>query len=90
VSRDTTQAVEELPVRRPRQSRQIGVTLNRIFADAGHRGHNTPPGVRFKVYAAGRELRVTEHIGPQLRWRSAVKPKGVVAPLRKSRDIRPS
>jgi transposase, IS5 family len=50
------------------------VTLNRILADAGYRGHNAPPDYRFKVYTAGQKRRMTEHIRRQLRQRSAVEP----------------
>jgi transposase, IS5 family len=32
---------------------QIGVTLNRILADAGYCGHNALSAYRFKVYTAG-------------------------------------
>jgi transposase, IS5 family len=53
---------------------QIGVTLNRILADAGYRGHNAPPDYRFKVYTAGQKRRMTGHIRRQLRRRSAVEP----------------
>ena len=52
---------------------QIGMTLNRILADAGYRGHNAPPEYRFKVYT-GQKRRMTEHIRRQLRRRSAVEP----------------
>jgi len=39
-------------------------TLDRIFADAGYRGHNTPPDDKFKVYTAGHKRRVT----PEIKW----------------------
>jgi hypothetical protein len=53
---------------------QIGVTLNRILADAGYRGHHAPPASRLKVYTAGQKRRMTEQIRRQLRRRSAVEP----------------
>jgi transposase, IS5 family len=58
----------------PEMEQQIGVTLNRILADAGYRGHNAPPEYRFKVYTAGQKRRMTEHIRRQLRRRSAAEP----------------
>ena len=58
----------------PEMELQIGVTLNRILADAGYRGHNAPPASRFKVYTAGQKRRMTEQIRRQLRRRSAVEP----------------
>src|SRR5580692_10889025 len=56
----------------PEIEAQIGVSLARIVADRGYRGHNAPPDHRFKVYISGQRRRVTEHIKRELRRRSAV------------------
>ncbi|MGV6876745.1 IS5 family transposase [Pseudochelatococcus sp. B33] len=53
---------------------QVGVTLSRIVADAGYRGHNAPPTHRFKVYAAGQKRGVTAAIKRDMRRRAAVEP----------------
>jgi transposase, IS5 family len=58
----------------PEMERQIGITLNRAFTDAGYRGHNAPPEHRFRIYTAGQKRRMTEHIKRQMRRRSAVEP----------------
>jgi IS5 family transposase len=58
----------------PEIEAQIGVSLARIIADRGYRGHNAPPDHRFKVYISGQKHRVTEHIKRELRRRSAVEP----------------
>jgi IS5 family transposase len=58
----------------PEMERQIGITLNRAFTDAGYRGHNAPPQHRFRIYTAGQKRRMTEHIKRQMRRRSAVEP----------------
>ena len=58
----------------PEIEAQIGVSLARIIADRGYRGHNAPPDHRFKVYISGQRRRVTEHIKRELRRRSAVEP----------------
>jgi IS5 family transposase len=58
----------------PEIETQIGVSLSRIVADRGYRGHNAPPDHRFKVYISGQKRRVTEHIKRELRRRSAVEP----------------
>jgi len=58
----------------PEIEAQIGVSLARIVADRGYRGHNAPPDHRFKVYTSGQKRRVTEHIKRELRRRSAVEP----------------
>jgi IS5 family transposase len=58
----------------PEIEAQIGVSLSRIIADRGYRGHNAPPDHRFKVYISGQRRRVTEHIKRELRRRSAVEP----------------
>lgn len=53
---------------------QVGVTLSRIVADAGYRGHNAPPTHCFKVYTAGQKRGVTEAIKRDMRRRAAVEP----------------
>jgi IS5 family transposase len=58
----------------PEIEAQIGATLTRIVADRGYRGHNAPPGHKFKVYISGQRRRVTETIKRELRRRSAVEP----------------
>jgi IS5 family transposase len=58
----------------PEMERQIGVTLNRVFTDAGYRGHNAPPDYQFRIYTAGQKRRMTEQIKRQMRRRSAVEP----------------
>jgi transposase, IS5 family len=58
----------------PEIETQIGASLARIVADRGYRGHNAPPGYKFKVYISGQRRRVTETIKRKLRRRSAVEP----------------
>src|SRR5580700_10652321 len=58
----------------PEIETQIGATLSRIVADRGYRGHNAPPGHKFKVYISGQRRGVTETIKRELRRRSAVEP----------------
>jgi transposase, IS5 family len=58
----------------PEIEAQIGATLSRIVADRGYRGHNAPPGHKFKVYISGQRRRVTQTIKRKLRRRSAVEP----------------
>ena len=53
---------------------QIGVSLSRIVADRGYRGHNAPPDHKLKVYISGQKRGVTEAIKRELRRRSAVEP----------------
>ena len=52
----------------------VGNVLERIFADAGYRGHNAPPEYKFKVFTAGQRRRVTPQIKRQMRRRAAVEP----------------
>ncbi len=52
----------------------VGNVLERIFADAGYRGHNAPPEYKFKVFTAGQKRRVTAQIKRQMRRRAAVEP----------------
>src|SRR3989442_2532568 len=52
----------------------VGNVLERIFTDAGYRGHNAPPEYKFKVFTAGQKRRVTPQIKRQMRRRAAVEP----------------
>jgi transposase, IS5 family len=58
----------------PEIETQIGASLARIVADRGNRGHNAPPGHKFRVYISGQRRRVTGTIKRELRRRSAVEP----------------
>jgi IS5 family transposase len=40
----------------------IGNTIERLFADAGYRGHNAPPDYNFSVYTSGQKRRLTPQI----------------------------
>src|SRR3954467_4473793 len=39
----------------PAMQALIGNTLERVFTDAGYRGHKAPPDHRFKVFTAGQK-----------------------------------
>ena len=52
----------------------VGNILERIFTDAGYRGHNAPPEHRFKVFTAGQKRHVSPQIKRQMRRRAAVEP----------------
>ncbi|MDR2853594.1 MAG: IS5 family transposase [Burkholderiaceae bacterium] len=52
----------------------IGVTLGKIVADAGYRGHNAPKDKMFKVHVAGYKRGLTKTIKRALRRRAAVEP----------------
>ena len=57
----------------PAITEQIGVSLARVYADAGYRGHNAPrPGPR--VYTSGQKRGVTDQIKRELRRRAAIEP----------------
>jgi IS5 family transposase len=58
----------------PEIEAQTGAALVRVVADRGYRGHNAPPGMKFRVYIAGQKRRVTDAIKRELRRRSAVEP----------------
>ena len=58
----------------PDLERQIGVNLQRIFADAGYKGHNAHDKHRLKVFTSGQKRGVTDQIKRQLRRRAAVEP----------------
>ena len=53
---------------------QNGVTLARVIAYSGYRGHNAPPDKRFKVHISGQRGGFTDAIERDLRRRSAVEP----------------
>jgi len=46
----------------PEMEQQLGMTIHRIIADRGYRGHNAPSTHPFKVYIAGQKRRVTDAI----------------------------
>jgi transposase, IS5 family len=52
----------------------IGVSLGKIVADAGYRGHNAPKGKMFKVHVAGYKRGLTKAVKRALRRRAAVEP----------------
>jgi IS5 family transposase len=52
----------------------LGNVLERIFTDAGYRGHNAPPEYKFRVFNAGQKRHVTPQIKRQMRRRAAVEP----------------
>jgi IS5 family transposase len=52
----------------------VGNVLDRIFTDAGYRGHNAPPEYKFKVFTSGQKRRVTPQIKRQMKRRAAVEP----------------
>jgi transposase, IS5 family len=58
----------------PEMERQTGITIARVIADAGYKGHNAPPGHRFRVYTAGQKRRMTDQIKREMRRRSAIEP----------------
>jgi len=58
----------------PEIEARIGVTLQRIIADAGYRGHNAPPTHRFKVYTSGQKRGMTGPIKREMKRRAAVEP----------------
>jgi transposase, IS5 family len=58
----------------PEIEAQLGVTLQRIIADAGYKGHNAPPAYRFKVYTAGQKRGMTDQIKREMRRRPVIEP----------------
>jgi IS5 family transposase len=52
----------------------IGVSLGKIVADAGYRGHNAPKDKTFKVHVAGYKRGLTKVVKRALRRRAAVEP----------------
>jgi IS5 family transposase len=58
----------------PEIETQTGVSLKRIFCDAGYKGHNAPAEHFFKVYTAGQKRRMTDAIKREMRRRAAIEP----------------
>ena len=58
----------------PEIENQIGVSLTRIVADAGYKGHNAPEKHKLKVFTSGQKRGVTDSIKKTLRRRAAVEP----------------
>ena len=58
----------------PNMEALIGNKLERIFADAGYRGHNASPDYKFRIYTAGQKRRVTPQIKREMRRRAAIEP----------------
>jgi transposase, IS5 family len=58
----------------PEIAEQIGVSLQRIIADAGYRGHNAPKGQALSVFTSGQKRGVTDRGKRELRRRAAVEP----------------
>jgi IS5 family transposase len=57
----------------PRQAR-TALTIERLDANAGYRGHNAPPDYKFKIYTSKQKRRVTPAIKREMRRRAAVEP----------------
>jgi IS5 family transposase len=58
----------------PELESQIGVSLQRIVADAGYIGHNAVERHKLKVYTSGQKRGVTASVKRDLRRRAAVEP----------------
>lgn len=58
----------------PDLEKQIGVSLDRIIADAGYRGHNAPDTHKFKVYTSGQKRGMTPALKRLMKRRAAVEP----------------
>jgi transposase, IS5 family len=58
----------------PAITEQIGVSLRRVIADAGYRGHNAPLVKGMQVFTAGQKRGVSGQIRRELRRRPAVEP----------------
>jgi IS5 family transposase len=52
----------------------IGNEIDRLFGDAGYRGHNAPESHRFRIYTAGQKRRMTTAIRREMRRRAAIEP----------------
>ena len=50
------------------------ITIERLFADAGYRGHNAPTDYKFRIYTSGQKRRLTPQIKRELRRRAAIEP----------------
>ena len=58
----------------PAITRQVGASLTRVIADAGHRGHKAPRVKGMRVYTSGQKRGVTDQIKRELRRWAAVEP----------------
>jgi transposase, IS5 family len=58
----------------PDMEKTIGNSIDRLLADAGYRGHNSPESHRFKIYTSGQKRRMTPAIKREMRRRAAVEP----------------
>src|ERR1700733_1042109 len=58
----------------PAITHQLGVSLTRVIADAGYRGHKAPKVKGLRVYTSGQKRGVTDQIKRELRRRAAVEP----------------
>jgi IS5 family transposase len=58
----------------PAMEALIGITIERLIADAGYRGHNAPKDYKFRVFTAGQKRRMTPQIKREMKRRSAVEP----------------
>lgn len=58
----------------PEMEALIGNITERLLGDKGCRGHNAPPGYKFRVFISGQKRRVTPKIKRELRRRSAIEP----------------
>lgn len=53
---------------------QLGVSLTRVFTNAGYRGHNAPREAGLQGYTAGQKRGVTKQIKREMRRRSTIEP----------------
>ena len=58
----------------PQMQALLGNVIERCIADAGYRGHNAPPEMKFRVYTVGQKRRVTPQIKREFKRRAAVEP----------------
>jgi IS5 family transposase len=58
----------------PQMQALVGNVIERCIADAGYRGHNAPPDMKFRVYTVGQKRRVTPQIKREFKRRAAVEP----------------
>ena len=58
----------------PAITEQIGVSLRRVYAGAGYRGHSAPRDGGLRVFTSGQKRGVTAQIQRALRRRSVVEP----------------
>jgi transposase, IS5 family len=58
----------------PDMEKTIGSEIERLFADAGYKGHNAPLSHKFKVLTSGQKRRVTPAIKRETKRRAAIEP----------------